>query len=304
MNRILFLLTTCGIAAMCMGQGIVSLPASLADSAAGVEGVKVGLAYCEGPAVDKDGTVFFTEMSAPQMNVWKVSPTGEATVFRSGVYFNGNEYDPQGRLVLCEQDKLTRLNKAGTFDTLSKTGDNGFALLQTNDLSIATSGALFFTNHSSGKSLFYRSPAGVLKQWTNLPTPNGVEWIEEKGFLYLSLSDTNMVMTFSVGADGSISNMKKFVAIPVPDGITIDEQYNVYVASYQEGRVYVYDSTGQTLGIITVQGSSKQPGNVSNCVFGGVYNKTLYITGNGGLYKVQMKVGGRVRGGGPAKHHK
>jgi hypothetical protein len=40
-------------------------------------------------------------------------------------------------------------------------------------------------------------------------------------------------------------------------------------------------------------------GNTSNCHFGGPDRKTLFITGDGGLYKVQLKIAGRVRPGAP-----
>jgi gluconolactonase len=294
-------LLTSGGMTIAVGQGTIELPAAIADQTAKVESVKTGLAYCEGPAVDKEGDLFFSEGSSPQNRIWKVTPQGIATVFRTAGYFNGTEFDPQGRLVFCQQDAITRMNMESlVLDTLSKSG-NGFQLLQTNDLSIATNGAMFFTNHYSGKSLFYRSPAGDLKQWGNFPVPNGVEFVEEKGFLYLCLSDSNRVDKYFVGNDGTISNQMKFVDIAVPDGITLDENYNVYVASNQEGKIYVYDSAGKTLGTITMQGTTTRAGNASNCIFGnqigGPNDKTLYITGNGGAYKVQLKVAGRIRGG-------
>ena len=278
------------------GQGTINLPATIAAAGAKVESVKTGLAYCEGPAVDTGGNLFFSEGSSPN-KIWKVTPQGTATVARQGDYFNGNEFDPQGRLVCCGNNVITRMSASGAIDTISKSGDNGFQLLQTNDLSIATTGAMFFTNHNSGKSVFYRSPAGDLKRWTGFPTPNGVEWIEEKGFLYLCLSDTNRVDIYTVASDGVITYKKKFVDMAVPDGITLDEQYNVYIASYQEGAIHVYDSTGKVLGTITMQGTTTTTGNASNCVFGGTDHKTLYITGNGGAYKVQLLVAGRTRGG-------
>jgi hypothetical protein len=33
--------------------------------------MKTGLAYCEGPAVDKNGDLFFSEGSSPQNRIWK-----------------------------------------------------------------------------------------------------------------------------------------------------------------------------------------------------------------------------------------
>jgi gluconolactonase len=279
------------------GQGIINLPATLVAAGVKVESVKTGLAYCEGPAVDASGNLFFSEGASPQHKLWKVTPQGTATVARQGDYFNGNEFDPQGRLVSCGNNVITRMSASGTVDTISKSGDNGFQLLMTNDLSIATNGAMFFTNHNSGKSVFYRSPTGALQRWTGFPTPNGVEWVEEKGFLYLCLSDSSRVDIFTVASDGSITYKKKFVDVAVPDGITLDEQYNVYIASNQEGAIHVYDSTGKTLGTILMQGTTTTTGNASNCVFGGTSNKTLYITGNGGAYKVQFLVAGRTKGG-------
>jgi len=297
LTEALFFLLCAGCATFCAGQGIINLPVTLVAPTAKVEPVKTGLAYCEGPTCDKDDNLYFSEMPSGQtMKIWKITPQGVATVIRTAAYFNGNECDPQGRLVSCQQDMVTRLNLSGSIDTLSRSGDNGFSLLYTNDVSIATTGEMFFTNHQSGKSVFYRSTTGALKRWTGFPTPNGVEWVEERHLLYLCLSDTNMVMTFSVATDGSISNEKKFAVLPVPDGITLDERYNVYVAGNQEGILYVYDSTGKALGTVTMQGSSTPVGNVSNCVFGGADNRTLYITGNGGIYKVQMLVAGRVKG--------
>jgi gluconolactonase len=293
---ILAALIAAGTGSFCFGQGIVSLPASLADASAKVEGVKTGLTYCEGPTWDKSSTFYFSEMQTTPMRIWKITPQGVATILRSGPYFNGNECDPQGRLVYCMQDAVTRQNGNGGLDTLAKSNAT-FKLKSTNDLSIATNGAMYFTNHDDS-TFFYCSPTGVLKKWGGYAIPNGIEWIEEKSLLYLCLSGTNQVLSFSVAADGSVSNQKKFVSVPVPDGITIDERYNVYVASYLEGKVYVFDSTGTQLGTITVQGTPTAQGNVSNCVFGvGTDNKTLYITGNGGAYKVKLLMAGRVKGG-------
>lgn len=302
MATALFTICTYCASTSCYAQGSINLPASIASSSAVVEPVKTGLGYSEGPAVDASGNFFFTENAGTQFRLWKVTPQGTATVARTAAYINGTEFDPQGRLVCCQQDAITRMNfTSGVLDTIAKSG-SGFQLLSTNDLSIATSGAMFFTNHNSGKTLFYRSPTGVLKQWSPFATPNGVEYIEEKGFLYLCLSDSNRVDTYAVGSDGSISNRKTFVTIGIPDGITLDEQYNVYIVSNQEGKIYVYDSTGRTLGSITMlQGGAAATANAANCVFGnqigGPNATTLYIAGNGGVYKVALNVPGRIRGG-------
>ncbi len=72
------------------------------------------------------------------------------------------------------------------------------------------------------------------------------------------------------------------------DGITLDEMGNVYSVSYRDNTIYVFDSTGVEIGKIVVDAA-----NVSNCIFGGPEGKTLYITGDGVLRKVELKVKGR-----------
>lgn len=288
---------TGGGGALCLGQGTVDLPAGLADNGVKIESVKTGLQYCEGPTFDKKGNLYFSEMSSPQAKIWKVTPQGTASVLRTGNFFNGIECDSKGNLVFCEKDKITRLSESGVLDTLCKSGDYGCQLADVNDISIATTGAMFFTNHSSGKTLFYRSPTGALSKNTGFAVPNGVEWIEEKGFLYLCLTDADKVITQTVAADGSISNKKDFVSMSTPDGITLDERYNVYVASWRDGKIHVFDSTGKAIGSITMTGDAEPSGNASNCVFGGPDNKTLIITGDGGAYKVKLNVAGRIKGG-------
>jgi hypothetical protein len=47
------------------------------------------------------------------------------------------------------------------------------------------------------------------------------------------------------------------------------------------------------------EGFSGAQGNVSNMIFGGPDLKTLYFTGDGGLYSIRLKVPGRPRYGNP-----
>ncbi len=72
---------------------------------AGIEpdGVKpaTSLAFTEGPAVDADGTVYFSDIE--NNRIMKLAPDGTRSVFRepSG-RTNGQTFDHQGRLYHCE----------------------------------------------------------------------------------------------------------------------------------------------------------------------------------------------------------
>ena len=265
------------------------------------------LGYSEGPAVDADGNLYFTEDQGSNGNIWKVGSDGKGASFYSGPAMpNGMEFDPQGRLIVCEKVSVSAFDKAGARTPLAMNpalgGDK-----RINDLTIASTGAMFFTNWD-GNNVFYRSPDGTVAKYSGYSTTNGIEWIEERKILYLSQDGPDAVYRYEVNADGTLKNEKKFADVKEPDGMTADEKGNLYVASYDEGIIQVFDSTGKALGGISVKSAGSdadgQRANTSNCVFGGADNKTLYITGDGGAYKITLKVAGRKRPGATNLRHR
>ncbi|MDB5104199.1 MAG: Gluconolactonase [Fibrobacteres bacterium] len=289
--------------------GSHTLPADLADPAAKVLGVlnkdpknaSRTLGYCEGPAADSAGNLYFTEDIGSSGNIWKVTPEGVGSNFYTGPALpNGLEFDPQGRLTAAEQGGVSTYDKSGVRTPLVMQGGD---LKRVNDVTIANDGGMWFTNHSFGNTYFYRSPAGIVTSYPNtndlgVKVPNGIEFIEEKKLLLVNSSDDGKVYQFDVGDDRKPSNKRVFSSVNVPDGLTVDEKGNVYVASYMEGTISVFDPTGKTLlGKITVKGNATPEANTSNCAFGGPGGKTLYMTGDAGAFKLQMKVAGRKRPG-------
>jgi gluconolactonase len=282
-------------------QHVVTLPAELAAPDAKVETVLEGLSYSEGPAFDPDGNLFFSEDPDVQTGrIWKITPEGTKSVFKDPSRgSNGLEFDSQGRLVICMLDSVIRVEKDGKVTVLAAKGGS-LNLGRVNDLSIASSGAMFFTN-LNGNTLFFRGTDGQIKTRT-FNSVNGVEWIEEKGILYVASGGLQKCKVDS--ATGEVSGCATFAG--GTDGLTTDVNGNVYRASWSDGKVFVHDSTGKQLGSIAivakeVQGKRFSPGNggnTSNCAFGGPDRKTLYITGDGGCYKVALKVAGRLRPGG------
>jgi gluconolactonase len=301
-----------GLAIAQTEYGTITLPASLADAGAKVLGVlnknptnNVALGYCEGPAADSSGSLFFTEFDSNndlKSTVWKVTSTGTGSVFYSSLEgTNGMEFDPQGRLVVAHNQAIRRFNADGTRTTLAAMGLNGTMtdLKRTNDLSIGTTGAMYFTNHATGNNVFFMAPDGKVQTFSGFNTPNGIEWIEEKKIVYLTTA--TKLVKYKANMDGTLSNPVDLANANAGDGLTVDEQGNIYFASWTDGAINVVDSTGKSLGKIVMKSADpadkNQNGNASNCTFGGPGNKTLFITGDGGAYKVQLLVGGRKRPG-------
>jgi len=285
----------------------VDLPASLAAPGAMVVDVHVGLSYSEGPAVDADGNLFFSE--DPDVNtgrIWKISPTGEKTVYKDPSRgSNGLEFDNEGRLHICMLDSVLRIEKNGQV-TVLHASKSGTSIGRVNDLSINSAGALFFTN-LNGNTLFFRNPEGVITT-RNFNGVNGVEWVEEKSIVYVASGGLQKCKVDN--ATGVLSDCAVFAGGTngATDGLTVDVQGNVWHANWSLGKVFVSDSTGKELGSITIDAAPVQGkrysngamGNADNCHFGGPDLKTLFITGDGGLYKIDLLVKGRRRPGWPS----
>lgn len=281
-----------------------NVPATIADRGAKVLPVLTRhpatgrvLGLCDGPAVDAEGNLFFSE--AATHTLYKVTPAGTASVFFAGTTESpkGMEFDPQGRLVVCAKDALLRFAKDGSKETLVASG-NGIALGDLQDVTIGSNGTLYCTNYK-GKTFFQVSADGkTIKATTGLASPTGIEWIEEKNLLYVSDIDPHTTWQYDVAGDGAVSNKRSYVPdIPGAYGITMDVKGQVYIAGYLQGSVHLYSTPKKDpfLGHILVKGSPTPNGNNTNQAFGGPDRKTLYITGNGGAFKIQLLVAGRVR---------
>src|SRR2546422_3486235 len=76
--------------------------------------IATAVAFTEGPTVDRDGNVYFTEMV--WQRIMKLSAKGELSTFREhSNNANGLLIDPQGRLVACEGAESQRTGVRVTF---------------------------------------------------------------------------------------------------------------------------------------------------------------------------------------------
>ena len=76
-------------------------------------------------------------------------------------------------------------------------------------------------------------------------------------------------------------------SVTSPDGMAIDCLGNIYVAEHDQKRLRVIAPTGTDIATIKVDA------NVTNAAFGGTNGKTLYITGAGALWKIDLNVVGK-----------
>ncbi len=255
--------------------------------------------FTEGPAVDKQGNVFFTDQ--PNDKIWKYSTDGKLSVYieKTG-RSNGMYFDKQGNLLACadENNQLWSISPKGKVTVLLK-DFKGQKLNGPNDLWVhPQTGTIYFTDpfyprdywtrktpEITGQNVYYllkgKSEAIVADE--NLEQPNGIIGTPDGKTLYVADIKANKTYKYQIEPDGKLTNRQLFVE-QGSDGMTIDNQGNVYLTG--KG-ITVYSPAGQKITNIPVPA-----GWTANVTFGGKDRSMLFITALEGVYKMPMLVKG------------
>jgi gluconolactonase len=225
--------------------------------------VAQGLEFADGPAVDRDGNVFFTDRKTGA--IWKAATDGKVTIFKanagrtSGLMFgaDGVLYAAQGA-----QQRITSFNPAGVETLIT-------ADATPNDLAVTSKGAIYFTE-SAARRIGYLDPKRQKRivYEGGLQTPNGIRLSPDENLLLVSDSANRWVWSFEIQPDGSLANAQPFYHLETnddstatgADGMTVDTEAHLYVAT--KLGVQICDQAGRVVAIIR----KPQPGPLSNLV--------------------------------------
>ena len=268
-------------------------------SGAKVEKLADSFLFTEGPAVDKQGNVYFTDQ--PNNRIMKWSTNGKLSVFldESG-RANGMYFDKKGNLLSCsdQDNEIWSINKKGGHVVLV-TDYNGKKLNGPNDLWIHPGGGIYFTDplyardywtrdsqrQQEGEYVFYMSPnrKTIIPVATDLEKPNGIIGTPDGKLLYVADIKAGKTYVYEIQPDGLPTNKKLFAEMG-SDGMTIDSEGNIYLT----GRgVTVFNRKGEKIEHIPVEARW-----TANVCFGGKDMKTLFITASQYLYSLRMNVKG------------
>lgn len=294
----------------CLALALLALPAALGAHTK-IEGVgtfdhpvklHTKFTFTEGPAADKDGNVFFTDI--PNQKVYKVNTAGKLSVFRGKSNFaNGLMLNAKGEVVACEMaGQVVAYSADGKGRRVLAAKHGGKRFNAPNDLVLDKHGGVYFTDPGfrapmplpQGKtSVYYLDAKGkTTRLIDDLPNPNGVILSPDEKALYVIPTGQSKMMSYAVEGPGKIGKGKVFCTLKQPegkentggDGLTLDEKGNLYITSALG--LQVFSPEGKHLGILKLP---EQPANVT---FGGKNLKTLYVTARTSLYTIAAPVRG------------
>ena len=282
------------------------------------------VAFTEGPASDREGNVYFTEII--NQRIMKLGKDGVLTTYREhSNVANGLLIDPQGRLIACEgaeferpgvkvkgKPQVTRTDlKTGKVEVLADQVD-GKPLIGPNDVTIDGKGRLYFTDLPGGAVYRIDAPGKVARILAapDVQRPNGIQVSPDDRKLYLieangAQGGARMIRSYDLQADGTVRNMKvhyNFYPGRSADGMSIDTQGNLYASAGMnqlrgtsetldnKTGVYVISPEGKLLKFIPIPEDF-----ITNNAFGGPDMKTLYVTAGKTLYKVRTEIAGLPR---------
>ena len=187
-------------------------------------------------------------------------------------------------------------------DLVSSVEEKSF--LSPNDLAVSKLGAVYFSDPDFQKDrgtgdapqtdktrVYALMPDGeLISVDDSIKNPNGVTLSPDEKTLYVAGGlDKGYIKAYPLDDDGR-PQAGKIWADPktVLDGMVSDCLGNLYVTEHMNAKVMVYSPAGKKIATILREGK----GNVTNVAFGGKDSKTLFITGERGVWSVELDTAG------------
>lgn len=256
--------------------------------------------FTEGPAVDAEGNVFFTDQ--PNDKIWRYGIDGTLSVFmeKSG-RSNGMYFDPAGNLVTCadEKNEIWSISPQGKV-TVLMTDHEGSRLNGPNDLWVDQKGNIYFTDPYYERDYWAHNGPQVTGEYlyflphgkphpekvdTDYVKPNGIIGTADGKQLYVADIDDDKTYRYTINPDASLKDRQLFVE-QGSDGMTLDEQGNLYLTG-GDG-VTVYSPAGEKIAQIPIDEDW-----TGNICFAGTDRQTLFITASESIYTLKMQVAGQ-----------
>ena len=298
---------------------------AVVDPDAEIQQLAEGFIWSEGPVwVRQGGYLLFSDVPGNVMYRWSeadgvsefLNPSGYAgppTDAFAEPGSNGLALDAAGDLLVCDHGHraLARVDLETRDKTILLDRYQGQRFNSPNDLAVARSGAIYFTDPTYGlkgrnasplrelafNGVYRLSPDGAVELLDDsLTFPNGIALSPDERRLYVSISDPEgpRLMVYDLDVDGRPAARAVFFDATalrdaggpgLPDGLCLDTEGRLYATG--PGGVLVITPRGELIGIIET-GTA-----IANCAFG-EDGHTLFLASNHTLARVRLKTTGLV----------
>jgi gluconolactonase len=290
--------------------------------------VAAGICFLEGPAVDRDGNVFFSDIQGSR--ILKMDKAGTVTMFRedSG-RTNGNTFDALGRLISCEgaengpggRRRIVRTDMTtGKVEVLTERYE-GKRYNSPNDVVVDPAGRIWFTDplYAPDRSIMEHQDEAVYRIDTDgkvtrvitqpaIGRPNGIAVTSDGKTLYVIDSNyirpdgNRKVWAFDILDGGAVAKQRlvfDFGRGRGGDGMRLDSRGNLWVAAGISAPRTANESADVPTGVYVISPKGELLGRIpipedviTNLAFGGPDKKTLYVTAGKTLFKIPTAVAG------------
>ncbi len=253
--------------------------------------------FTEGPAVDEEGNVYFSDIPNSKIWIWTIADSLKLFKENSN-NSNGLYFDKDQNLLACEggASQVSLTTPSGDYKIIASEFD-GKPFNSTNDLWPDDKGGVYFTDpqyggdldnlNQGGMHVFYlhKNKDSVSRVCDDLTRPNGIIGTPDGKILYVSDRGADRTYQYEIQEDGTLENKTLFID-KGSDGMTIDQNGNIYITTKDKSQVDVFSNTGELIKTIEV------PESPTNVCFGGENRNQLFITAQTSLYRVGLNMKG------------
>ncbi|HSC66150.1 MAG TPA: SMP-30/gluconolactonase/LRE family protein [Cellvibrio sp.] len=256
----------------------------------------------EGPVWINDSLYFsdFVFTNGFSSRIQKLDASGAVTTAIEDSGSNGLAVDGNGLLVAGthKYKSLSRFNPVTGERSSVADQYNGNVFNSPNDIAIAKDGTIYFTDPAFQRDA---APGGQEKTGVyrvavdgtvtlvddTISNPNGIALSPAEDVLYVNGGGEQGLLRAYPVVNGVPQTGKDLVTgLTIPDGMAIDCKGNIYLTEHIARQLRVYTPAGEQIAQATTDA------NLTNAAFGGADGKTLYLTGAGSLWKVELAITG------------
>jgi gluconolactonase len=256
--------------------------------------VSEGHNFTEGPAANKAGEVFFTDI--PNNRIHKIGLDGKVSVFAENTQkANGLMFGPDGRLFACADGakQIVAYTENGQSSVIAEG-------LSTNDICVTHSGNIYATDPALQQVWLIKPDGSKTVVDKGIGFPNGILLSPDQSLLYVADMAGQYVWSYQIQPDGSLKHKQHYFLLhrgsdrsSGADGMTVDSKGHLYVATSMG--LQICDQAGRVNMILP----KPQVRTLSNICFGGPQHDVLFVTNGDKVFKRKALTQGVLSGVNP-----